>query len=114
MGRLSLIGLSGSTFNRCWVFSFIISRTSLCTLRNSFVQSLFVQGVVNSYSNPLAMITQQSSEFSSGSSMTPEQWLSGLIEVTWDQWYALWEERNNDLHGSDARKKHSNLRQGVQ
>ena len=42
---------------------------------------------------------------------TPEQWLCGLIKVIWEQWFTLWEERNQDLHGRDSSTKQSHLRQ---
>jgi hypothetical protein len=45
---------------------------------------------------------------------TPELWLKGLISVMWDQWYVLWEDRNQDLHGRDAQTRQSKLRQDVQ
>jgi len=44
---------------------------------------------------------------------TPEQWLCGLIKVMWEQWFTLWEERNQDLHGRDSLTKQSHLWQEV-
>jgi hypothetical protein len=44
---------------------------------------------------------------------TTEKWLTGLIAVLWDQWYILWEDRNQDLHGRDTQERQSNLRQDV-
>ncbi|KAI2499831.1 hypothetical protein MHU86_14648 [Fragilaria crotonensis] len=44
---------------------------------------------------------------------TPEQWLIGLINVLWEQWFILWAERNQDLHGRDAQKRQSQLRRDV-
>jgi hypothetical protein len=35
------------------------------------------------------------------------QWQVAIIGRLWDQWYLVWESRNNDLHGSDA--KHNAL-----
>jgi ribonuclease HI len=44
---------------------------------------------------------------------TTEQWLCGLIQAIWEQWFSLWEARNQDLHGHDAKQKQSHLRQEV-
>jgi hypothetical protein len=45
---------------------------------------------------------------------TPEQWSIGLISVLWEQWYLLWDDRNQDVHGRDAQQRQSQLRQEVQ
>ena len=39
--------------------------------------------------------------------------MEGLVTVLWDQWYTLWEERNQDLHGRDNQQRQSNLRREV-
>jgi hypothetical protein len=31
-----------------------------------------------------------------------ERWLVNLILFVWDKWYALWKQRNQELHGVDA------------
>jgi hypothetical protein len=31
------------------------------------------------------------------------KWQVAIIKKLWDNWYLLWESRNNDLHGADAR-----------
>jgi hypothetical protein len=38
-----------------------------------------------------------------------EQWLGGLITTLWEQWFTLWEHRNLELHGWDAKTKRSHL-----
>jgi hypothetical protein len=32
------------------------------------------------------------------------RWQVAIITCLWDQWYSLWENRNNDLHGADTRQ----------
>ena len=34
--------------------------------------------------------------------MTGYRWQVALIGILWDQWWAVWESRNKDLHGADA------------
>ena len=36
---------------------------------------------------------------------TGQRWQVALIEFLWDQWWAVWERRNRDLHGSDAKSR---------
>ena len=38
---------------------------------------------------------------------TPEQWQVGLIKVLWDHWSTLWDSRNKEVHGHDARTRTS-------
>jgi hypothetical protein len=33
-----------------------------------------------------------------------DSWQVAIIGCLWDQWYLLWESRNKDLHGADARQ----------
>lgn len=34
--------------------------------------------------------------------MTGHRWQVAIIGILWDQWWAVWESRNKDLHGADA------------
>ncbi|KAI2490364.1 hypothetical protein MHU86_24204 [Fragilaria crotonensis] len=36
---------------------------------------------------------------------TGQRWQVHIIGLLWDQWWALWESRNRDLHGEDARSR---------
>ena len=35
-----------------------------------------------------------------------DKWQVGLITKIWDQWYCLWLQRNNDVHGKDEQSRH--------
>ena len=37
--------------------------------------------------------------------MTGDKWLSNIIGAIWQGWFLVWEQRNNDLHGSDEATK---------
>jgi hypothetical protein len=36
---------------------------------------------------------------------TGHRWQVSIIGILWDQWWVLWESRNPDLHGEDARSR---------
>ena len=36
---------------------------------------------------------------------TGHRWQVALIGLLWDQWWVVWESRNKDLHGADARSR---------
>jgi exonuclease III len=36
---------------------------------------------------------------------TGQRWQISIIGILWEQWWALWESRNKDLHGEDARSR---------
>ena len=36
---------------------------------------------------------------------TGQRWQVAIIVILWDQWWAIWESRNKDLHGDDARSR---------
>ena len=40
-----------------------------------------------------------------GVQLTGERWLTNLILFVWDKWYTLWKQRNQDLHGCDAKTR---------
>jgi hypothetical protein len=37
--------------------------------------------------------------------MTGHRWQVTIIGILWDQWWAVWESRNKDLHGADAKSR---------
>jgi hypothetical protein len=37
--------------------------------------------------------------------LSGKQWVSGIIATLWKKWFELWEDRNGEVHGRDAKTR---------